>query len=184
MSVVRRSSQRGTVEIDARGRAVSPGFIDIHSHGDGTLWSDPRAESLVRQGITTIVVGQDGSSRAPRATGDGKEDDSRRQFATFAQLWTALDRLQPSVNVASMVGLGTIRDVVVGGDNRPATADELARMEEMVRRAIADGACGASSGLEYTPGAFAPLEELIALCRPLASRRLPYATHMRNEDDD
>ena len=89
------SKDRGTIEIDARGLAVAPGFIDIHSHGDGSLWSDPRAESLVRQGITTIVVGQDGSSRAPRANGDGKEDDSRRQFTTFAQLWTALDRLQP-----------------------------------------------------------------------------------------
>src|SRR5204862_3070420 len=122
----------GAMEIDARGMAVAPGFIDIHSHGDGSLWSDPRAESLVRQGITTIVVGQDGSSRAPRATGDGKEDDSRRQFATFAQLWTALDRLQPSVNVASMVGLGTIRDVVGGGDNRTATAAVLARFGEYV----------------------------------------------------
>jgi N-acyl-D-amino-acid deacylase len=182
-SAAQRESGRGTIEIDARGRAVAPGFIDIHSHGDGSLWSDPRAESLVRQGITTIVVGQDGSSRAPRATGEGKDDDARRQFATFAQLWTALDRLQPAVNVASMVGLGTIRDVVVGGDNRPATAAELARMEQLVRAAIADGACGASSGLEYTPGAFAPLEELIALCKPLAARRLPYATHMRNEDD-
>ena len=92
------------------------------------------------------------------------------QFATFAELWTALDRLQPAVNVASMVGLGTIRDVVVGGKDRPATADELARMEQLVRAAIADGACGASSGLEYTPGAFAPLDELIALCKPLAAQ--------------
>src|SRR4051812_37394123 len=164
-SIVRGSADKGTVEIDARGKAVAPGFIDIHSHGDGSLWSDPRAESLVRQGITTIVVGQDGSSRAPRATGDGKEDDTRRQFATFTQLWAALDRLQPAVNVASMVGLGTLRDVVVGGDNRPATAEELARMEQLVRAALADGACGASSGLEYTPGAFAPLEELITLCK-------------------
>jgi N-acyl-D-amino-acid deacylase len=137
----------------------------------------------VRQGITTIVVGQDGSSRAPRATGDGREDDSRHQFATLAELWSALDRLRPAVNVASMVGLGTIRDVVVGGDDRPATAQELSRMEQLVRAAIADGACGASSGLEYTPGAFAPRDELIVLCRPLASKKLPYATHMRNEDD-
>jgi N-acyl-D-amino-acid deacylase len=182
-SVSRNSSDKGAVEIDARGLAVAPGFIDIHSHGDGTLWSDPRAESLIRQGVTTIVVGQDGSSRAPRPASAEREDDTRRQFATFAQLWTALERLQPSVNVASMVGLGTIRDVVVGGNNRHATPAELARMEQLVRAAIADGACGASSGLEYTPGAFAPLEELIALCKPLKARRLPYATHMRNEDD-
>jgi N-acyl-D-aspartate/D-glutamate deacylase len=180
--LARRTSERGAVEIDARGLAVAPGFIDIHSHGDGTLWEDPRAESLVRQGITTIVVGQDGSSRAPRG-GDGADDESRNQFARFSDLWTAIDRLQPSVNVASMIGLGTIRGVVIGGKDRPATSDELARMVEMVRQAIADGACGASSGLEYTPGAFAPLDELIALCKPLAARRLPYATHMRNEDD-
>jgi N-acyl-D-amino-acid deacylase len=182
-AVARNSPDKGEVEIDARGLAVAPGFIDIHSHGDGTLWSDPRAESLIRQGVTTIVVGQDGSSRAPRPASAEREEETRRQFATVAQLWTALEKLQPAVNVASMVGLGTIRDVVVGGTDRRATPAELARMQQLVRAAIADGACGASSGLEYTPGAFAPLEELIALCKPLAARRLPYATHMRNEDD-
>jgi N-acyl-D-amino-acid deacylase len=183
VSLARKSSEHGAVEIDARGLAVAPGFIDIHSHGDGSLWEDPRAESLVRQGITTIVVGQDGSSRAPRATGEGREDDARRQLTSCAELWSAIDRLRPAVNVASMVGLGTIRDVVVGGDDRPATPQEMARMEQLVRAAIADGACGASTGLEYTPGAFARRDELIALCKPLASRKLPYATHMRNEDD-
>jgi N-acyl-D-amino-acid deacylase len=182
-SVTRRAGERGAIEIDARGRAVAPGFIDIHSHGDGSLWEDPRGESLIRQGVTTIVVGQDGSSRAPRKKAGGGEDDSRNQFDTFRDLWSSIARVQPSVNVASMVGLGTIRDVVVGGDNRPATADELARMERFVRSALADGACGVSTGLEYTPGAFAPREELIALCKPLAGTGLPYATHMRNEDD-
>lgn len=183
VSVARRAADRGTVEIDARGMAVAPGFIDIHSHGDGTLWADPRAESLIRQGVTTIVVGQDGSSRAPRSSDNARDDEGATQFSTFAELWSALDRLQPSVNVASMVGLGTIRAVVVGGNDRPATAAEMARMEQLVKDALAAGACGASSGLEYTPGAFAPLDELITLCKPLAARKLPYATHMRNEDD-
>jgi N-acyl-D-amino-acid deacylase len=183
VSVARRSNDRGTIEIDARGMAVAPGFIDIHSHGDGSLWADPRAESLIRQGVTTIVVGQDGSSRAPRAVDNARDDEGATQFATFTELWTALERLQPAVNVASMVGLGTIRGVVVGGKDRPATPDEMARMEQLVKAALADGACGASSGLEYTPGAFAPLDELITLCKPLAARKLPYATHMRNEDD-
>ncbi len=182
-SVARTIVQRGRVEIDARGLAVAPGFIDIHSHGDGTLWSDPNAESVIRQGVTTIVVGQDGSSRAPRATGGGREDDARRQFGTMAELWAALRAIGPAVNVASMVGLGTVRDVVIGGDNRPATAAELARMRALVEAALRDGACGASTGLEYTPGAFASREELIELCRPLRQRGLPYATHMRNEDD-
>jgi N-acyl-D-amino-acid deacylase len=188
VSLTRSSSDRGTTEIDARGRAVAPGFIDIHSHGDGSLWQDPRAESLIRQGVTTIIVGQDGSSSAPRdaapARGRGaSSDDDGRPFVRFTNLWASLTRLQPSVNVASMVGLGTIRGIVVGNDNRPATADEMAKMRALVAQALADGACGISTGLEYTPGAFAPREELIDLCKPLAQLGLPYATHMRNEDD-
>ena len=167
-----RIASRGREEIDARGLVAAPGFIDIHSHGDGNLDEDPRAESVIRQGVTTIVVGADGSSRA---TGSANKP--------FSAYFTGLDRLRPGPNVASMVGLGSIRGEVIGETDRPATPDELRRMTAMVERALADGACGASSGLEYTPGAFASLEELIALCAPLARRRLPYATHMRNEDD-
>lgn len=163
---------RGTTEIDVRGMVVCPGFIDIHSHGDGSLAEDPRAESVIRQGITTIVAGADGSSRASGAAQSG-----------FAAMLSRLDRLRSGPNVASMIGLGTVRGAVVGNAARAATAAELRTMVAMVERALADGACGASSGLEYTPGAFASPDELIALCRPLASRGLVYATHMRNEDD-
>jgi N-acyl-D-aspartate/D-glutamate deacylase len=170
-----RLAARGGEEVDVRGLAVAPGFVDIHSHGDGSLSADPRAASVVRQGITTIIAGQDGGSRAPSlGNGDGR---------TMADALSAIDALHPAVNVASMVGLGTVRGVVIGDDDRPATAEELARMVQLVRQALTDGACGASSGLEYTPGAFASQDELIALCRPLAARRLPYASHMRNEDD-
>lgn len=169
-SIAERISERGTVEIDAREHCVSPGFIDIHSHGDGALTQDPRAESVVRQGITTIIAGQDGSSRG--------EDPG----AIAAHL-SRINGLRPGVNVASMVGLGSVRGAVVGEQDRPASPEELRRMVTIVERALADGACGASSGLEYTPGAFASRDELIALCRPLAALGLPYATHMRNEDD-
>lgn len=165
-AVAPRIAERGAEELDARGLAVAPGFIDIHSHGDGSLQADPRAESVIRQGITTIVVGADGSSRT----------DVGAYFRTLATL-------RPACNVATMIGLGSVRGGVVGADDRPATADELDRMRTLVERAVADGACGASSGLEYTPGAFASEAELVALCAPLAARRLPYATHMRNEDD-
>jgi N-acyl-D-amino-acid deacylase len=122
--------------------------------------------------VTTIVAGADGSSRFL-----GSSD---RSFSAWA---ASTNALKPAVNVAAMIGLGAVRGAVVGNDDRRATADELQRMVAMVERALADGACGASTGLEYTPGAFAPLDELIALCIPLKSRGLPYATHMRNEDD-
>lgn len=169
-----RLRQSAATELDARGLAVAPGFIDIHSHADGNLFEDPREESVIRQGVTTIVAGQDGSSRVPSVNGD----------TSFAPWFQRIEALPSSVNVATMVGLGTVRRVVVGLDNRPATAAELARMTSLVERALASGACGASTGLEYTPGAFASRKELATLCRPLAARRLPYATHLRNEDDE
>jgi N-acyl-D-amino-acid deacylase len=163
---------QGEEELDARGLVVAPGFVDIHSHAEGNLADDPRLESVVRQGITTVVVGADGSSSFTGAADRG--------FAAWA---TQVEGHRPAVNVAAMVGLGSVRGAVVGAANRPATASELSRMAAMVEQALAQGACGASSGLEYAPGAFATLEELIALARPLAARRLPYASHLRNEDD-
>jgi N-acyl-D-aspartate/D-glutamate deacylase len=172
-AVARRIGSRGKEEIDARHLAVAPGFIDIHSHADGTLFDDPRVESVIRQGVTTVVVGQDGSSRIPDRNGE----------TSVAALFDRIEALPSAVNLATMVGLGTLRRIVVGLDDRPATTDELTRMTSMVEAALASGACGASTGLEYTPGAFAATDELIALSRPLAARRLPYATHMRNEDD-
>ena len=171
-AVGRRLKSSGAEEIDARGLAVAPGFIDIHSHGDSNLPEDPRAESLIRQGLTTIVVGADGDSEATGAPGD-----------TFAGYWTKVSSWRPAVNVASMVGLGAIRGKRIGQMDRPATPAEIAEMASWVAAALADGACGASTGLEYTPGAFASLAELIEVSKPLARYRLPYATHMRNEDD-
>jgi N-acyl-D-amino-acid deacylase len=178
VAIGRRLAEQGKLEVEAKGLAVSPGFIDVHSHGDNTLFADPNAESMIRQGVTTIVVGQDGSSRGPRTTSD--EDSDRESLRAF---FDSVDQLPPAVNVASMVGLGTVRGAVMGNENRPATATELERMVALVERSLVDGACGASTGLEYTPGAFATLDELIALSKPLARRRLPYSTHMRNEDD-
>ncbi|MBC8087352.1 MAG: D-aminoacylase [Phycisphaerae bacterium] len=171
VAIAARISDRGQREIDARGLIVSPGFIDIHSHADSSLSADPRAESVVRQGITTIVGGQDGSSSGL----DGPDG--------YAKYLASIAALKPAVNVAAMVGLGSVRGRVVGAADRPATEAEIVRMTALVESALVAGACGASSGLEYTPGAFASTAELIALCKPLSARRLPYATHMRNEDD-
>src|SRR5687768_12169930 len=184
-----RVAGRGREEIDARGLAVAPGFIDIHSHADGTLFGDPRAESVIRQGVTTVVVGQDGGSRGPSGDDPSARTQIRRSlrahgpFPSLGDFLAAVDALPPAVNVASMVGLGTVRGIVIGNDDRPATPAEVTRMRSLVSAAIEHGACGASSGLEYIPGAFASRKELVALCEPLAAARLPYATHMRNEDD-
>ena len=174
-------------EFDARGLAVAPGFVDIHSHGDESLFADPRAESVIRQGITTIVVGQDGASNAPA---DRPLSSAARAalgadgaWQSLADYFRAVTTLPSAVNVASMVGLGTVRGLVVGPGNRPATPVEIDRMRALVEAALADGACGASTGLEYAPGSFASTAELATICRPLALRGLPYATHMRNEDD-
>lgn len=161
-----RLAERGGIEIDATGLAVSPGFIDIHSHADGGLGADPRAESCIRQGITTAVVGADGGSRSD-----------------IGAYLASIDTLTPSINVASMVGLGTVRGDVIGTSSRAATAAEIAEMTARVEAALAAGACGASAGLEYTPGGFATPEELAAVCRPLGPRGLVYSPHMRNEDD-
>ncbi len=181
----------GAVEIDARGMAVAPGFVDIHSHADLSLLVNPRAESRVRQGVTLEVVGQDGSSIGPWSDGafESTRDRYRRDFDVeidFRDVGGFLDRIdreRPAVSVASMVGHGTIRGLVVGGADRPATASEIERMRALVRQALAGGAVGLSTGLEYTPGSFAGRDELVALAGELRGTVYPYASHMRNEDD-
>jgi len=185
-AIGRKLREQGAVEIDCRDRIVAPGFVDVHSHGDGTVFDDPNQESLIRQGVTTIIVGADGSSRAP-----AMDPDSDAPL-TIAAVLERFDRVGPSTNIGTLVGLGSVRELVIGEADRPATPAELdrpatpaelRRMVTLVERALADGALGTSSGLEYTPGAFAPLEELVALCTPLSERGLAYHTHMRNEDD-
>jgi N-acyl-D-amino-acid deacylase len=187
LAVERGARRAGAVELDVRGHAIAPGFIDIHSHTDLSLLANPRADSKVRQGVTTEVSGQDGGSVAPASA--ERVRSLQRQYGEDVDLtglggfFRAIERRGAAVNVASMVGAGTIRGLVVGNADRLPTDAELAAMIDHVRGALADGACGLSSGLEYTPGGFARLEELIALARPLRDTGLPYASHMRNEDD-
>jgi len=154
--------------IDAAGLVVAPGFIDVHTHSEKRLLTNPRAESKVRQGVTTEILGQDGDSFHP--------EQFPAEFQNYVQAGVAL-------NVASMVGQGTIREVVMGMTDRPATADELTRMRALAATALRDGAVGISSGLEYTPGGFASTREITNLCRVMQGTGGIYATHMRNEDD-
>lgn len=191
IQAVGRVVDRGALEIDLRGRAVAPGFIDIHTHADLPLLANPRAENRVLQGITLEVGGNCGSSPGP--WGEDEYQAVRSQyrdsygaevdFKDLGGFFRALERTPPSVNAACMVGHGTIRGTVMGGADRPPTEAELARMVDLVREALQQGAVGFSSGLEYTPGSFADRGELVELARALRGTGYPYATHMRNEDD-
>ncbi len=181
----------GAVEIDVRGMALAPGFIDIHSHADMSLLVNNKAESRIRQGVTLEVVGQDGGSVGPWSA-DGLQATRERYMRNYGVeidfrdppgFLDRIDRERPAVNVASMVGNGALRGLIVGGEDRPATDEELARMKSALAAAINGGCLGLSSGLEYTPSGFADSAELSDLGSVLGGTGLPYASHMRNEDD-
>ncbi len=150
--------------LDARGLAVVPGFIDIHSHGTRGVFRYPLAENLTRQGVTTAIGGPDGSSPYP-----------------IGEYLARLDATPPAVNFGLMVGHGTIRREVMGNENRPPTTAELDTMQAMVGRAMADGAFGLSSGLKYVPGAYAETAEVVALARVAGYFGGIYISHMREE---
>lgn len=170
---------------------VSPGFIDIHSHTDTDLIPNPKAESKIRQGVTTEICGADGSSFGPIGGPELERFlESHKNFTGEEMNWRTLggflddfSNRKFSVNLATMVGLGTIREFVIGYDDRIATSDEIKKMQYEVTKAIEEGAFGVSSGLEYTPGSFASMEELIALTNAAPNPYRLYATHMRNEDN-
>ena len=152
--------------VDAQGLVLAPGFIDTHSHHSGGLDRERTALAAVSQGITTIVVGQDGGSRFPLAD------------------WFAEREQRPAaVNVASYVGHGTLRDVIMGEDfKRPATAAEVRLMAALLDEEMKAGALGLSSGLEYDPGIYSETEELVALARVAARHGGRYISHIRSED--
>ena len=175
----------GVEVIDASGRLVLPGFVDAHSHAEGVVFDERVQLALLRQGVTTVIGGQDGVSYAP---GDGAF--ASRYFAPIngahpsyagprvANLLASYDGRIP-LGVAYLVPAGTVRHEVMGGVQRPATAEEIASMTTLVGQGIEDGAVGLSTGLDYAPGIFADAAEIAALCAPLAPAGLPYVTHMR-----
>ena len=149
--------------IDVTGLVVAPGFVDLHAHLDPLLRL-PAAESHVRQGVTTALGGPDGGSPWPL----GAYLDSAQALGL-------------GMNVAFLVGHNTIREEVMGLEDRAPTADELARMEAMVAQGMDEGAFGISTGLRYLPGAFSETEEVIALSRVAAARGGIYTSHLRDE---
>jgi N-acyl-D-amino-acid deacylase len=153
--------------IDARGLVVAPGFIDAHNHSDRGFRDDPSATSQVSQGITTVVIGQDGGSPFP--------------IGPYLQ---SLDANPIALNVLTFVGHATLRSRVMGEDtNRQASTAEIERMKEMVEQAMRDGAIGLSTGLEYETGKPASIQEVIALARAASAYSGLYISHIRDEAD-
>ncbi len=152
------------LRIDARGLVVAPGFIDIHSHGRRGIFDVPTAENYLREGVTTIVEGPDGSSPLP--------------------LGPFLDRMRQtpiSINFATMVGQGSIRQQVIGLADRKATPEEIEKMKALAAQAMKDGAFGLSTGLFYVPGNFTPTEEVIEIAKVVGRMGGIHISHMRDE---
>ena len=176
--------------IDATGRVVAPGFIDLHSHGGLTILAEPRHEPKVRQGVTTEIVGVDGNSFAPF---DRREDleafvafdsgldgrpDIDYDWRSMADYLARYDGTV-SCNIGTLVGNSQLRIATLGWDDVPADDAALDRMRAVLRDAMADGAVGLSSGLDYPPGSYATTEELAALTATAGQAGGIYHTHVR-----
>jgi N-acyl-D-amino-acid deacylase len=156
--------------IDATGHVVSPGFIDIHNHSDQQVLTNPRAENYIRQGVTTIVVGNCGRSAAPS-----------EKYPTFAKYFREIEHQGISVNLVVLIGHGTLREFVIGPAGRLLSPDEMSRMKELAGQLLLDGASGMSTGLGYAPGIYSDTNELVELSRVLAKHNALYTSHIRGD---
>jgi N-acyl-D-amino-acid deacylase len=187
----RRELPEAREHLDVSGLTVTPGFIDLHSHSALMIQADPDHFPKVQQGVTTEVVGVDGNSYAPFKTAE--------QLRTFVEMYAGLDGRpaipydwdsvaslllkydrKTSVNIATMVGNAALRLSVVGWDDTPADASQLADMRSMLREAMQEGAFGLSTGLDYPPGSYASTDELISLAEEAGDWGGFYHTHLRN----
>ncbi|MGC9668699.1 N-acyl-D-amino-acid deacylase family protein [Planosporangium sp. 12N6] len=187
--VAERVLAAGGLILEAAGRIVAPGFIDVHSHADNAPFLDADDTSKILQGVTTEVVGNCGFSLAPRlpVTAPATEEFSRRLFppvpwswGRFGELLAATDAAGYVTNYAPLVGHHALRAAVLGLAGSAPNADQLAAMGRLLDEAVDAGACGLSTGLIYPPGRYARTAELVALARRLPSGR-PYVTHLRSE---
>ena len=170
-------------EIDAKGLVVAPGFIDMHSHSDFVLFEDGDAQSKIRQGVTTDVLGEGGSpgpflnQLLPRNVTIKGESIALR---TMGDYFDAIDRAGVSINVASYVGLGQVWECVMGRSHRRPTSDEFAEMKKLIAQAMQDGAFGLSSMLMMPPGSLATTDDVVELCRVVREHGGLDSSHSRN----
>jgi N-acyl-D-aspartate/D-glutamate deacylase len=174
-------------EVDAKGNAVAPGFINMLSWATETLIEDGRSQSDIKQGVTLEIMGEGGSmgpwsapmkEREQKSQGDIKY---KIEWNTLGEYLNFLEKKGVSCNVASFIGATTVRDYVIGEDNREPSAAELDSMKKLVRQAMEEGALGVGSSLIYPPAFFATTEELIELCKEASKYGGSYISHMRSE---
>lgn len=165
--------------IDATGKVVSPGFIDAHSHGDPLQEDNDMLRNFLRQGITTVVLGQDGTN-----PGYFPSDGPDRDINSFNSWIDQVNAGGTGPNVATLVGHGSIRRLSGGGEKDKVTAEEQAKMEQLIVDAMKAGAYGLNTGLEYVPGRYADTEEMAGLAKVVGANDGLISSHIRNEDDD
>ncbi len=171
-------------EIDAKGLIVAPGFIDMHSHSDFLLLEDGKAESKIRQGVTTEVLGEGGSAGPYQGKLSPRSAVVRGQAATWTTLGGYLETVEKAgiaPNIASYVGLDNIWQCVMGTSHERPSAEQLAQMQKLVDEAMRDGAFGLSSQVMMPPGSLATTDDLVLLAAPAAKHGGIYSTHIRNE---
>lgn len=182
-------------EIDAKRHIVSPGFIDMHTHSDLVILEQGIIEAKVRQGITTDLLGQDGIAAAPlpdehvsnwrkNLAGLDGTPDIEWNWMTVGDYLSQIEDKKPSYNLATLAPHGNIRMEVMGLENRYATDEEIAQMQNVLRRSLEEGAVGLSTGLIYPPCCFADMRELKALCEVIAEYGVPLVIHQRSEGDE
>jgi len=179
--------------IDAKGMIVSPGFVDLHSHTDLSILAYPNAESSIMQGVTTAVVGNCGWSLAPVNPNNlallkryfspllKAGFDYGWEWRTLAEYYEKVEKVGISLNLAPLVGQGTVRLAVKGFDSSEASKEEMNEMKKLIAQGLEDGAFGMSTGLIYPPGSYSNTEELVELASVLSKYGAIYTTHMRNE---
>jgi N-acyl-D-aspartate/D-glutamate deacylase len=173
------AGKAATRTIDATGLTVAPGFIDIHNHSDYTILEDPDAESMVRQGVTTMILGESGSA-AP-VGGKQEPQDPRWDWTDFKGYFARLMRQGISTNIGSYVGSGQVWTYVMGSRAGPPTAQELDQIRHLVKQAMEQGALGAASSLSGPPGSWIDTDTLVAMCEVASRYGGIYSTHLRTE---
>lgn len=187
-AVTKSRTMRAPEVLDVRGLVVAPGFIDLHTHSDLAIFACPGAHNSLTQGVTTEVVGNCGSSAAPKL-GEGRasvDEEARSlgvsaRWRTFGEYLKAVARCRPAVNVAALVGHAQLRTAVLGFEQRRPTSAEQREMEGLLHSALQEGALGFSTGLFYAPSGYAEVDEIVGLARQVAVRGGVYATHLRHE---